>query len=239
MTHPFKTLVGGWLGVFLILPLAYADSNSISPAQKSELFSTQTQSPATQQGPMSFEPNLERDHVQVSLKTSLNKQNEMTVVIKISNLSDRPVLVSPDAVEAATEEGFVISPISHNRKTHHSLHSENNTWSTISKAAALIPFSTPYRIVSSAKSLAQFTTKTWSAVNQNSAALNPTLSTQAFQGSLREVILQPGMATHGSIIYDASFIKAYSQTPTIHIKVRVNDDEPFEFKFSSHYTQRN
>ena len=189
----------------------------------------QAQSPSLSEqsvrsSPVSLEPAIEKDGVRVALQTSLQKKDRLTVRVKISNLSENPVLVSPDAVEASTEEGFVIQPIgskgSDTSKWKDS-DSKNDRWSKISKVAALIPFSDPYRIVSSTRAIANFA--------QKNLASPPK---KKFDGLLHELILQPGMATHGIINYDASSLKAFDYAPTLHIKVTVGS-EPFEFKFAS------
>ena len=106
--------------------------------------------------------------------------------------------------------------------TNQSPFSRAKAWDTATKITSLIPFSTPYQIVTSAQKMAAFTEKAFATTQKPQSGPN---------GSLREVILQPGMGTHGSIIYDASFVKAYAEAPTIHIKVKADGDEPFEFKF--------
>jgi|GEM_PF-3661717 len=206
--------------------LLWADSAQASSQAPSswEPPRIESQTPALRQGPTSLEPTIERDDVRVSLRTDINKKRQMTVLVKISNLSDHPVLVSPDAVEATTDGGFIIPTVNINSQAlEKSSFSGAKGWDTATKITALIPFSTPYQIVTSAQKMAAFTEKTFATPQK--PRLGP-------HGSLREVILQPGMGTHGSIIYDASFMKAYSKAPTIHIKVKADGDEPFEFVFS-------
>lgn len=182
-------------------------------------------------GPPSIEPMLEKDGVRVSLRTNVNSRNEMTVLVRISNFSQRPVLVTPDALEASTEDGFVIAQLDGNLPARTVWENSQNKKPVISdsfgkmkRATALIPFSSPYRIASTAHQLALFAEKTLAEKEKARIAISN-------RGLLQEVILPPGMATHGFVIYDASFVKAYDRTPAVNIKVQVGD-EPFEFRFS-------
>lgn len=183
-------------------------------------------------GPTSLEPSVEKNGVRVALRTSIRKRDQLSVLVKISNLSEQPILVSPDAVEASTAEGFVIPTLASKTQTTHWSNepSSNSSWSKFEKVAAYIPFSDPYKLVSSTYALAKYAGKSIAAMPQTSA------SSPSQKGLLHEVILQPGMATHGLIIYDASSLKAFSYAPTLRIKVMVGE-EPFEFKFSSQTTQ--
>lgn len=173
-------------------------------------------------GPISMEPAVEKNGVRVALRSSIQKRNQMQVLVKVSNFSEQPVLVSPDAVETTTEEGFVILP-SNGIKASPS--DAEMAWSRISKAATLIPFADPYQIISKTQKVADFAKKSglWDQI-QNSQ------KKKSFQ--LKEVILQPGMATHGLIVYDASSLNAFEYNPMLHIKVMING-EPFEFVFDS------
>ncbi len=181
-------------------------------------------------GPVSLEPAIEKEGVRVALRTSMQKRDELSVLVKISNLSEQPILVSPDAVEATTEEGFVmklagseLSPTSHWAKNPE----KKSSWDKLTQVAALIPFSDPYKIISTTSKIAKYASQTTSANSQTSMR-----SPASRRGLLREVILQPGMATHGLIVYDASSLKAFDYAPTLRIKVMVGE-EPFEFKFAS------
>lgn len=210
-------LVLSLLLVFGTAPLAWSQSPPLSEH-------------AMVSGPVSLEPAVEKNGVRVALRTSIQKKDELSVLVKISNFSDQPILVSPDAVEASTEEGFTMQ-LAGSSKTVSGGWGTNSTpsnssWSKLAKVAAFIPFSDPYKIVSSTYALAQYAGK--SAAAYSKAAAN----SDARRGLLHEVILQPGMATHGLIIYDASSLKAFNYSPTLHIKVTVGS-EPFEFKFSS------
>ncbi len=169
-----------------------------------------------------MEPAVEKNGVRVALRSSIQKRNQMQVLVKVSNFSEQPVLVSPDAVETTTEEGFVILP-SNGIKASPS--DAEMAWSRISKAATLIPFADPYQIISKTQKVADFAKKSglWDQI-QNSQ------KKKSFQ--LKEVILQPGMATHGLIVYDASSLNAFEYNPMLHIKVMING-EPFEFVFDS------
>lgn len=173
-------------------------------------------------GPISMEPTVEKNGVRVALRSSIQKKNQMQVLVKVSNFSEQPVLVSPDAVETTTEEGFVILP-----SNGISPESSNafQTWSKISKAASLIPFADPYRIISKTQKVADFAKKSglWEQIQNSQKKKN---------FHLKEVILQPGMATHGLIVYDASSLNAFEYNPMLHIKIMVNG-EPFEFIFDS------
>jgi len=196
-------------GIFLgILSFAYAQ-NPISSSHKDV-------------GPISVEPAIEKNGVRVALRSSIQKRNQMQVLVRVSNFSNQPVLVSPDAVETTTEEGFVILP-SNGIKAFPS--DTELAWSRISKAATLIPFADPYQIFSKTQRVADFAKKSglWDQI-QNSQ------KKKSFQ--LKEVILQPGMATHGLIVYDASSLNAFEYNPILHIKVMING-EPFEFVFDS------
>ena len=173
-------------------------------------------------GPFSLEPTVEKNGVRVALRSSIQKRNQMQVLVRVSNFSTQPVLVSPDAVETTTEEGFVILP----SNGLQAIPSDAEvTWSRISKAATLIPFADPYQIISKTQKVADFAKKSglWDQI-QNSQ------KKKSFQ--LKEVILQPGMATHGLIVYDASSLNAFEYNPMLHIKVMING-EPFEFVFDS------
>ena len=181
-------------------------------------------------GPTSLEPAIEKDGVLVALRTVLQKKDQLSVLVKISNLSEKPILVSPDAVEATTEEGFVMKlagselPIA---KSWQSNPEKKSSWDKFTQVAALIPFSDPYRIISTTTKLAKYASQSATALSQ------PSFNTPTSRrGLLHEVILQPGMATHGLIIYDASMLKAFDYSPTLRIKVMVGE-EPFEFKFAS------
>ncbi len=189
--------------------------------------SIQTAEQRLVQGPTSLEPAIEKDGIRVALRTSIKKKNELTVLVKISNFSEQPVLVSPDAVEASTEEGFIMklagSSESKNLSAWPEASQKSNTWSKWSEVAALVPFVDPYRIISSTKAIADYAGKNSSKFFK---------SAQKSSGLLREVILQPGMATHGLIVYDASALKAFDYAPNLRIKVTVGN-EPFEFKFAS------
>lgn len=173
-------------------------------------------------GPISMEPAVEKNGVRVALRSNIQKRNQMQVLVRVSNFSNQPVLVSPDAVETTTEEGFVILP-SNGLKAYPS--DAEVTWSRISKAATLIPFADPYQIISKTQKVADFAKKSglWEQI-QNSQ------KKKSFH--LKEVILQPGMATHGLIVYDASSLNAFEYNPMLHIKVMING-EPFEFVFDS------
>jgi len=173
-------------------------------------------------GPISMEPSVEKNGVRVALRSSIQKRNQMQVLVRVSNFSDQPVLVSPDAVETTTGEGFVILP---SNGVKASLSDTAITWSRISKAATLIPFADPYQVISKTQKVADFAKKSglWDQI-QNSQ------QKKTFQ--LKEVILQPGMATHGLIVYDASSLNAFEYNPMLHIKVMING-EPFEFVFDS------
>ncbi len=178
-------------------------------------------------GPVSLEPAIEKDGVRVALQTSIQKKDELMVLIKISNLSTQPILVSPDAVEASTAEGCVIKPAGTSGAAQgkwDNSPAKKSSWAKFTDAAAFIPFSDPYHIISSTKAIAQYAEK------NNIRFFKPAQKTN--RGFLREVILQPGMATHGLIIYDASSLRAFDYAPTLHIKVTVGE-EPFEFQFSS------
>lgn len=209
------------------LGLALLTSLGMSPSLWAQSSPPQAEA-ASFPGPVSLEPAVEKNGVRVALRTSIRKKDELTVFVKISNLSEQPILVSPDAIEASTEEGFIIQPIGSKKTVSENWNpsSDNSSWKKISKVAAFIPFSDPYHILSSAKAIANYAEK-------KSATLSKLNSTpRKSRGLLKEVILQPGMATHGLIIYDASSLKAFDYAPTLHIKVIVGQ-EPFEFKFAS------
>ena len=126
---------------------------------------TQSQSLSKQPptaGPVSLEPAVEKEGVRVALRTSIQRKNELAVLVKISNLSEQPILVSPDAVEATTEEGFVMKLAGTDEPN--SSHWGNSpqkptTWSRWSEVAALVPFADPYHIISSTKAIADFAKK--------------------------------------------------------------------------------
>ncbi len=189
--------------------------------------SAPSSSPPVMTGPISREPAVEKDGVRVALQTSRPKKNLLKLRVKISNLSDRPVLVSPDAVETSAEGGFVLPTVAASgaaASTWSNTPSTNNAWAAFSKVAALIPFSDPYKIISSTKSLAEYAEKKAGEYSRANQSDN--------RGLLRELILQPGMATHGFIVYDASSLRAFDYAPNLHIKVTVSG-EPFEFQFAS------
>ena len=191
----------------------------VSPAQTQFSSATNTQKAP---GPISMEPAVEKNGVRVTLRSNIQRRNQMQVLVKVSNFSEQPVLVSPDAVETTTGEGFVILP-SNGLKASPS--DAAITWSRISRAATLIPFADPYQVISKSQKVADFAKKSglWDQI-QNSQ------QKKTFQ--LKEVILQPGMATHGLIVYDASSLNAFEYNPMLHIKIMING-EPFEFVFDS------
>lgn len=169
-------------------------------------------------GTVSIDPSVEKNDIRVTLQASIQKKNELSVLVKVSNFSAEPVFVSPDAVEMSTEEGFIILPS--NGVTPDS----DSHWSKISKVAALIPFADPYQIISKTQKVADFAKKT--------GLLEAFENKNTNRHQLREVILQPGMATHGLIIYNAASLNAFSYNPRLHIRVVVSS-EPFEFVFNS------
>ncbi len=170
------------------------------------------------QGPVSFEPSIEKDGIRVTLKTSLNTKNRMTVLVRVANFTDHPILVSPDAMEASTEEGFTIPP---SAEPAGSVETQpGKAWQTMDKLNALIPFDTPFKIVKTARGIKQFAEK----------AIQNSENKDFRKKLLREVILPPGMATRGLVVYDTSILKAFEETPALHIKVKVGE-EPFEFRF--------
>lgn len=169
----------------------------------------------------SIEPMVEKNNIRVALRATIEKQNQMTVLVKVSNFSEQPVLVSPDAVEMSTQEGFIILP-SNGIKSAPS--SSSATWAKISKAAALIPFSDPYKLISRTQKTVEYAEKHGLFQSGEQSKLN--------RYKLRDVLLPPGMATHGLIIYDSSSLNAFDYNPLLRIKVMVNH-EPFEFIFDS------
>ena len=202
-----KLIVSTGLGLCLLM---------IPPGKAQSPFSNQ---PSQAAGPISMEPTIEKNGVRVSLRSNIQKKNQMRVLIKVSNFSGQPILVSPDAIETTTEEGFVIRP-----SNGILVDSSESHWSKFSKAASLIPFADPYQIISKTQKVADFAKKSglWDHLQNG----------QKKTLQLKEVILQPGMATHGLIIYDASSLNAFSYNPMLRIKVNVGS-EPFEFIFDS------
>lgn len=172
--------------------------------------------------PHSIEPMIEKNDIRVALRATLEKKNQMMVLVKVSNFSSQSVLVSPNAVEMSTEEGFVILPSNGLKETNSEEYSA--AWSKISKAASLIPFSDPYKLVSRTQKAAEYA--------QKNNLFQPKSDLKFERYRLHDVILAPGTATHGLIVYDSSMLKAFDYSPKLRIKVTVNQN-PFEFVFDS------